>query len=55
MASNPRKIAEIQITLSHPNLVATEDQKQRLKNTALTCPVALSLHDSIKQNVTFNF
>ena len=55
MSSNPRKIAEIQITLSHPNLVATDDQKQRLKNTALTCPVALSLHDSVKQNVTFKF
>lgn len=55
MASNPRKIAEIQITLSHPNLKATEAQKQKLRNTALTCPVALSLHDSVKQTVIFNF
>ncbi len=55
MASNPRKIAEIQITLSHPNLKATEEQKQKLKNTALTCPVALSLHESVKQTVVFNF
>jgi uncharacterized OsmC-like protein len=55
MASAPRKIAEIQITLSHPSLLLTEDQKQKLKNAALTCPVALSLHASVKQTVTFNF
>jgi len=55
MGSNPRKIAEIQITLSHDSLTATEIQKQKLKNAALTCPVALSLHESVKQTVTFNF
>lgn len=55
MASNPRKIAEIQITFSHAGLVATEVQKQKLKNAALTCPVALSLADSVKQTVVFNF
>jgi putative redox protein len=55
MASNPRKIAEIQITLSHPTLQVTDVQKQKLKNAALTCPVALSLHDSVKQTVIFNF
>jgi putative redox protein len=55
MTSNPRKIAEIQVTLSMDNLVATDVQKQKLRNTALTCPVALSLHESVKQTVTFNF
>jgi len=55
MASNPRKIAEIQITFTHAGLVATEVQKQKLKNAALTCPVALSLAESVKQTVTFNF
>lgn len=55
MTSNPRKIAEIQVTLSHPNLKATDEQKQKLRNTALACPVALSLHDSVKQTVIFNF
>jgi uncharacterized OsmC-like protein len=55
MASNPRKISEIQITLSHPSLQVTEEQKKKLKNAALTCPVALSLHDSVKQTVIFNF
>lgn len=55
MASNPRKIAEVQITFTTPALVATEVQKQKLKNAALTCPVALSLAESVKQTVVFNF
>lgn len=55
MASNPRKIAEIQISFSHPNLVATDVQRQKLKNAAFTCPVALSLSDQVKQTVTFNW
>lgn len=55
MGSNPRKIAEIQVSMTHPALQATDVQKQKLRNAALTCPVALSLHDSVKQTVTFNF
>ena len=55
MGSAPRKIAEIQVTLSHPGLQATDVQKQKLRNAALTCPVALSLHESVKQTVIFNF
>jgi putative redox protein len=55
MAANPRKIAEVRIVFNHPNLLATDVQKEKLRRAALTCPVALSLHDSIKQDVTFNF
>ena len=55
MASNPRKIAEVQITFTHDNLVATEIQKEKLKRAALTCPVALSLCEELKQTVVFNF
>lgn len=55
MASNPRKISEIQIAFSHPQLIATEAQKLKLKNAALTCPVALSLAESVKQNISFDF
>jgi len=55
MAPAPRKISEIRVTMSHPTLQASEIQKQKLKNAALTCPVALSLHDSVKQTVLFNF
>jgi putative redox protein len=55
MDNNPRKIAEIQITFTHVNLVATDVQKEKLKHAALTCPVALSLSENIKQTVTFHF
>ena len=55
MGSNPRKIAEIQIKLSHSGLKATAGQIDQLKHAAHTCPVALSLHESVKQTVTFNF
>lgn len=55
MDNNPRKIAEIQITFTHVNLVASDVQKEKLKHAALTCPVALSLSENIKQTVTFNF
>jgi len=55
MASNPRKIAEIHITFSHGNLNATDIQKEKLRRAAMTCPVALSLPDTVKQLVTFNF
>jgi uncharacterized OsmC-like protein len=55
MASNPRKIAEIQITFFHDNLKATDIQKEKLKRAALTCPVALSLNEAVIQQITFNF
>jgi uncharacterized OsmC-like protein len=55
MAANPRKVAEIQVKLSKPNLVASPTQKDRLKEIAHTCPVALSLHDTVKQTIQFEF
>lgn len=55
MSANPRKIAEIHIVFSHPNLNVNEAQKEKLKNAALTCPVALSLGEGLKQVVEFKF
>jgi putative redox protein len=55
MASNPRKIEEVKITYFHEGLNASDVQKEKLKRAALTCPVALSLHESIRQTVEFNF
>lgn len=55
MTASPRKIAEIQITFTHPNLKATDVQKQKLTHAALTCPVALSLSPEVKQTVSFNW
>jgi len=55
MSANPRKIAEIKITFTHPHLQATDVQKQKLKNAAVTCPVALSLSENLKQTILFKF
>jgi putative redox protein len=55
MVANPRKISEIRIDFFHDNLRATDIQKEKLKRAALTCPVALSLPETVKQIVTFNF
>ena len=55
MSANPRKIAEIHVRVSHPEIQATPEQKEALKHAALTCPVALSLSPSIKQEITFDF
>lgn len=55
MSANPRKIEEVKINFSIDHLEATDVQKEKLKRAALTCPVALSLSETIKQTVTFNF
>jgi uncharacterized OsmC-like protein len=55
MASNPRRIQEIQIVFHHPSLVATAEQRKKLEHAARTCPVALSLSPEIRQTVSFDF
>ncbi len=54
MTSNPRRISEliIEIVIDHN---WTLNQKEIMQTTALDCPVALSLHPSIKQTVTFTY
>ncbi len=55
-AQPPRKIAKIKIDFTHPNPeLVTVNQAELLKKAAHTCPVALSLHPDIVQEVTFNF
>jgi putative redox protein len=53
-ATPPRKIAGIRITLTFP-VVAPKDTAIRsvLEKIAETCPVALSLHPDLKQEVEF--
>jgi len=55
MGANPRRISGIKIHLSHPGLVATDEQKEKLRRAALTCPVALSLGEGVSQEITFGF
>ena len=55
MASNPRRISEVHITLQFPPNNFTDKDKAILENTAKTCPVAYSLHPDIKQELTFKW
>ena len=55
MSSDPRQIARIEIAFRLAHTDATEEQRVRLKEAALHCPVALSLNPKIKQEVTFDF
>jgi putative redox protein len=55
MSDKPRKIAEIRIEIDLTANSFTDIQKKILDHTVKTCPVALSLHESIIQNVTLKF
>lgn len=55
MSADPRKISTIKIAFSLSELKASPEQIEGLKNAARTCPVALSLHSDLKQEITFNF
>lgn len=54
MASDPRRVTEIQIEFHMPaDVLYNEKQKMILEKAAATCPVALSLHPDVKQSVRF--
>lgn len=56
MKSDPRRVGAIDVTFQFPsNLQLDEKQKAIMKNAALTCPVAKSIHPDIEQNVVFNW
>lgn len=52
----PRRIVGIDVDLTiHTTEMMDEHQRIVLERVAKTCPVALSLHPDIKQNITVNF
>lgn len=55
MADKPRKIAEVRIDIDLTAHSYTDKQKKILEYCVKTCPVALSLHESVIQNVTLRF
>ena len=55
MTDNPRKIGEIKIEFDFTGNEYTVNQKKILEHCAKTCPVALSLNESVFQNVTLLF
>ncbi|MDB5274045.1 MAG: osmotically inducible protein OsmC [Chitinophagaceae bacterium] len=56
MSTNPRKISGVRITLSFPASTPNDHEARTvLEKAALSCPVALSLHPDIRQEVEFNY
>lgn len=55
MTENPRKIGEIRIDFDFSGNVYSDKQKKILDYCVKTCPVALTLNESVLQNVTLIF
>jgi putative redox protein len=56
MAADPRRVAQVNVTIIFPpELKADSKQRQLLENAALTCPVAKSLHSDLVQSVKFEY
>jgi uncharacterized OsmC-like protein len=55
MAASPRRIAGIDINLSWAGGAPAGADIDKLKHAALTCPVALSLHPDLVQDIRFDF
>lgn len=55
MGSNPRCVSEIKVKIEIVDRNLTDVQKSILEKAAYTCPVALSLSESLKQTVSFSY
>jgi putative redox protein len=55
MTDSPRKIGEIKIEIDFTGNEYTDKQKKILEYCVKTCPVALSLNESVFQNITLLF
>ncbi len=55
MASNPRRIAEIEVTITMPKNDYTDKEKMLLEKAAHGCPVKRSLHPELKESLKINW
>ena len=55
MSSTPRKISKLKIEIIFGDNQLSEVEKKSLKDVALNCPVAKSLHPDLKQEIEFIF
>jgi uncharacterized OsmC-like protein len=56
MGANPRRISKVKVDVVLTSQEAlSEVQKEKLQRAAITCPVALSLHPDIEQEVNFSW
>ena len=55
MSANPRRIARIELTFVMPDREFSDKEKIMIERAAHTCPVHLSLHESVEQVFTFKW
>jgi uncharacterized OsmC-like protein len=55
MGTEPRRVAEVQITFNFPANDYTDKVKIILERAAHTCPVSKSLHPDLKETLVFNW
>lgn len=56
MAANPRRISAVRVTVTVRGQEHYSDkEKSIIEHAARTCPVALSLHPDIEQDIKFNW
>ena len=55
MASEPRRVGEVRVEVNLPPNAYSAKVKLIIERTARTCPVALSLHPDLKQEIIFNY
>lgn len=53
MASDPRRISEIQIEYNFEGIKLNQDQRKIVEDVSKTCPVCLSLNSNLKRTITF--
>ena len=53
-AEAPRRIAQIDVTFTLPATLAPQE-RTLLERAAHTCPVSLSLHPEVRQNIVFEY
>ncbi len=55
MAATPRRIAALKVDFYWENCPLNEEQRAWIKDIGLNCPVALSLHPDLRQEITFHY
>jgi len=55
MAANPRRVAEIRITITFPHKDYTDRQKRALQHVVDTCPVSSSLSKDLNRVVELKY
>jgi len=55
MSPNPRRVGRIAVGLTVQLMGGSEDDRNWLREEALACPVALSLHPDIRQDIQIDF